>query len=317
MEEPDFRGTIDAIRLFSDLEPSSGGGDIYSGDSGFEMDGLDFSAPEGAMKLRRVAVSARTDLVDLVAMKRFNDIVQGLSATGGEPDLAAMLAAFSQLSIGAGRIEMTAEGVDFTEAGGESVALGRMSYSVGVDGREELGSVSLGFAMSDFAPAIEGWPDSMKPDNVEIAIEAARLPLRELFALVSDPSALTPEGQALLGQLAMMLMMQAGPELRLTSLDVSAPAVGMDGEARVALTPAMAPEGGGRFTVRGLAEMIAELSRNPLTQAEAAEMVPLFLMVQGLGKPDPNDPAVLVYEVEIGPNMSILVNGLDLSSLPQ
>ena len=212
---------------------------------------------------------------------------------------------------------MAAEGLEFSESGGESVSLGRVSYGIGIDGREELGTISLGFGMSDFAPKIEGWPDAMKPDNVEIALEAGRLPLRALFGLIADPAALTPEGQALLGQQAMMLMMQSAPELRLTSLDVSAEAVGLGGEARVAMTTAMVPEGQGRFTIRGLPEMVAELSRNPLTQAEAGEMVPLLLMVQGLGRPDPGDPAVLVYEVEIGPNMTILVNGLDLSSLPQ
>ena len=161
------------------------------------------------------------------------------------------------------------------------------------------------------------------PRRMIFDVAAADLPnetlWRALAEYVETLADADPESAAaLLWESMSAALLDAASELRIRSLTVDAPALGVDADGALKADPNAIYRVSGRFdaTVRGLDDLVASLTPTPQDEdGMRLAMALAMLQALGAGEVDAAGAPIRRYRVEVTPGGAVLLNGNDLRAV--
>ena len=302
-------------------------------DSEFEMTIADvaFSAErEGSFSLGLLALEGSVSEIDMPAYIAFteesNALMESIEASG-EAD-SAVFTAFADLLdrtpklLDAMDIEYVLRDLYFEEDG-EAVDIGEARYGMSVDGLYDDAS-TLGMSILVEDVVVEPAPPEFQyvPQETVIRLALEDLPNDQLLMIVVDflrGAAQTNPDNAMMmaaGQLQQAVMV-GGSTLQIEEVRAIADiyTLLMQGEVIPRADAAFGVTADAFMEIGGMPQLIAMLQNEPQGQ----EAVQALTVLQGLGQQGTNDAGedVRIYELNLGADGTMLLNGTDLGPLLQ
>lgn len=299
------------LRLQSNARPTGDG--LYAGIAIAEMADLSLRAPDGALRLGKLEARSEATGFDPRLANAVDTLMTALAE--GRP-LGSVMTPILQGRWGDGQNSMILEDLVFETAVDEGFALDGLRLATGFDGRGDLGSLRLSGALEGGRISHADWPDALAPAGAALAVQLDNLPVRQLLGLVERMEFADGDALDLLGLQALGMIMAAGPALEIEALGLSGGQTDLTGSGGFRLRDGFMAEGGMDLSIGGLDRLIGLVSDGALGAQAARDVVPALVILRGLGRPDPaGDPDRLAYRLDLGEDMRLRVNGLDLQQL--
>jgi hypothetical protein len=193
-----------------------------------------------------------------------------------------------------------------------TITLDEMGVDVAANGLTENGMVSEGFRLKGLAlpdGLVPDWAVGLVPTEASIGFTVADFnlagPVAILLASVDLGAEIPPETQAVLLD---ALLPEGAVTFTLSPGGVTAPLYALSYEGVLSYAPEAMPQGSATFTATGIPAVLTALESAP--PEVAMQIAPMLAMAQGLAEPGENDG--LVWNIEMTPEGTVLINGTDL-----
>ena len=300
------------LTITSQIRPAGEG--LFSGPATLRLTDLGISDIDGALSVGQLEMRSTATGFDPAMGRALDDLTRALTEGRAPGDLLAPLL---QGRWGAGENALTVQNVSFEtrDGTGSGLSLQRLHLGGGVDGRGEMGSLQLSWSAEGAEVRGPGWPAPLNPAGAALALRLDNLPLRQLLGLAAEADPADEDALALLGLQALGLLMSASPTLQIETLGLGAGEAALTSEGAFRLRDGFVGEGTLEARIKGLDGLIEMASAGDLGGEAARDMVPALIALRGLGARDPAGGADLLYRVELAPDLSVMVNGLDIRRL--
>jgi len=193
-----------------------------------------------------------------------------------------------------------------------TVTLDEMGVDVAANGLTEDGMVSEGFRLKGLAlpdGLVPDWAVGLVPTEASIGFTVADFnlaaPVALFLASVDFGAEIPPETQAALLD---ALLPEGAVTFALSPGGVTAPLYALSYEGALSYAPETMPQGSATVTATGIPAVLTALESAP--PEVAMQIAPMLAMAQGLAEPGENDG--LVWNIEMTPEGTVLINGTDL-----
>lgn len=306
--------TLGQLRVALDLETDNAG--LSGGPGRIEMRDLVFNAAGEAVRIARMGIDSTLKNADLAT---FAALQADLAMAGGDASahVPGLLASLLRTA-GSSLTTFYIEGIDAQDETGAPARLERLALQVGIETSGAFTSLKLGVTLAGlevFDPAV---PPAFGQTALDIDLGLEGIPANALLAGMEGLDAADPASQDQLAALALAALATAPLSLRIERLDIETPDFSLSTRGRLSavLNGVPAPEGEFDLTVRGIDALIAETSINPHSSTVAGDIVPALIFFKGLGKLDGGvGPDHLTYKVQLQPDLTVLVNGVDVTKM--
>ncbi|MCH8183564.1 MAG: hypothetical protein IID55_10315 [Proteobacteria bacterium] len=298
----------------------------------FELNDIFVSAPFlGVLQIDRITASGEARNSDLEGYGRLlGDFAASPPGDLSDPDTLSALDDLILSNLGVlGDLNylVGAEGLSGRFGGfGTNVrrfSVDSIEFGFGLEGLgDPTGTIRLRYGHRGIDVPNNGLPPGVLPHSVGLSLSFQGLPMREIFQGAVEYGNLTQDGEpdpaadAALGEALVGLFMEAQSLLAIDELSLESDILALDGRGTVRPDPAgRGPvTGKGRITIRGLERLQRELLSEISTETLSYIAILGILMALGEEVEDERGRA-FVYNLEVGPEGQLLINGQDFAPL--
>jgi hypothetical protein len=300
----------DGLRLWADFAPVGDG--LYTGDAGFELRGMSAFDDDALLSIGRIGLrNALTEGDPGLAMA----VSELFAAFTQESEITSALEPILQGQWGRSDATFEIEDISFAMPSGEVYGLERFLIGSGLDGRAEMSSFSMSWALDGLTVEQDDWPEEMGRSDMALSMQLSNLPLRQILGLAATVDTNDPDAYGMLGFQALGMLFAAKPVLEIDDLKLAGGPANITGRGDFRLSGQLSAEGAMDLDVQGFPEVIDMVSRGEFAGQDAQDMLPALLLLRGLGTPTAEGG--LSYRIELAPDYSVTVNGLDIASILQ
>jgi hypothetical protein len=300
----------DGLRLWADFAPV--GEALYTGDAGFELRGVSAFDDDALLSIGRIGLrNALTEGDPGLAMA----VSELFAAFTQEREITSALEPILQGQWGRSDATFELEDISFAMPSGEVYGLERFLIGSGLDGRAEMSSFSMSWALDGLTVEQDDWPEEMRRADMGVSMQLSNLPLRQILGLAATLDTNDPDAYGMLGFQALGMLFAAKPVLEIDDLKLAGGPANITGRGDFRLSGQLSAEGAMDLVVQGFPEVIDMVSRGEFAGQDAQDMLPALLLLRGLGTPTAEGG--LSYRIELAPDYSVTVNGLDIASILQ
>jgi hypothetical protein len=299
-----------SLRVWADFTPA--GDALYSGDAGVELRGVFASDSDAALRIGRIGLrNAMTEGDPALALA----VSELFMAFAQESALSSALEPILLGQWGHSEAAFEIEDVSFVMPSGEAFDLERFLIGSGLDGREELSSLTLTWALEGMTVVQADWPEEIGRTDMALSVQLSNLPLRQILGLAGDLDPNDPDAFGMLGFQALGLLFAAKPVLEIEDLKLAGGPASITGTGDFRLSGQLSAQGAVDLVVEGFPEVIDMVARGQFGGQEAQQALPALLLLRGLG--NATAEGGLSYRIELAPDYTVTVNGLDIARMLQ